>query len=293
MTTTDLEVRPPGPPATMVPATPGISWDWDQAWNLANKIARTEFVPTALRGKPESVMACVLAGQELALGPMQALQSIHVIEGKVALSAELMRALIARAGHRLDIVETGDTRVVIKGQRRDTGATAEVAWSLDDARQANLTGKQVWKAYPRAMLLARATSELARSLFPDVIAGMGYTPEEIESIAPGEHSWSVSTVEPSASAADAAQARASGVYTDASNWIQFGRVGTIDDRKTILRAFTEQADRKLTVPALTDDIEWCEQLATWLQARRDDEQDIIDAEPVIGEFDVNDPDEVV
>ena len=245
MTTTDLEVRPPGPPATMVPATPGISWD--QAWNLANKIARTEFVPTALRGKPESVMACVLAGQELALGPMQALQSIHVIEGKVALSAELMRALIARAGHRLDIVETGDTRVVIKGQRRDTGATAEVAWSLDDARQANLTGKQVWKAYPRAMLLARATSELARSLFPDVIAGMGYTPEEIESIAPGEHSWSVSTVEPSASAADAAQARASGVYTDASNWIQFGRVGTIDDRKTILRAFTEQADRKSVV----------------------------------------------
>ena len=35
-----------------------------QAWKLAEKIAATDFVPPALRGKPEAVHACILAGHE-------------------------------------------------------------------------------------------------------------------------------------------------------------------------------------------------------------------------------------
>jgi hypothetical protein len=140
-------------------------------------------VPTALRGKNEAVLACVLYGAELGLGPMQSLNSIHVIEGRTAMSPELMRAMVARHGHRIDVVENSATACEVKGIRSDTGSMATVRWTMEDAKLAGLAGKNNWKTYPRAMLLARATSELCRIVFPDVIAGLSYTPEEVSSIA--------------------------------------------------------------------------------------------------------------
>lgn len=154
---------------------------YESSWKLAQRVNSTPFVPRAMIGKPEHVLACVLYGHELGLGPMQALNSIHVIEGRAAASPELMRALVAKAGHRIDITENTNEACTMKGSRVDTGAEATVRWTIKDAQAANLAGKDNWKKYPRAMLAARATSELCRLLFPDVIAGLSYTPEEVES----------------------------------------------------------------------------------------------------------------
>ena len=173
------------PTTTLVPVEPitaAIPSTWDASWRLAQRIAATPFVPGALRNRPESVLACVLYGAELGLGPMQSLSSIHVIDSRPAAAPELMRALIARAGHRIDVRESTDDRVTLAGRRADTGAEAVVTWSMADAQRAKLAGKGAWATYPRAMLLARATSELARMLFADVIAGLSYTPEEVASI---------------------------------------------------------------------------------------------------------------
>jgi hypothetical protein len=172
MTSTELATTSP----VSVPGT------WEASWRLAQRIASTPFVPGALRGKPESVLAAVLYGQELNLGPMQSLASIHVIDGRPAAAPELMRALIARAGHRLDFLETSDECVTLSGTRADTGAKATVTWTMKDAQRAKLTGKGAWVTYPRAMLLARCTSEIARMLFADVVAGLSYTPEEAAGI---------------------------------------------------------------------------------------------------------------
>lgn len=155
---------------------------YESSWKLAQRVNTTPFVPKAMQGKPEHVLACVLYGRELGLGPMQALNSIHVIEGRAAASPELMRALVASAGHRIDITENTNEACTMKGIRVDTQAEATVRWTVEDAKLAGLTHKDNWKKYPRAMLAARCTSELCRLLFPDVIAGLSYTPEEIQSI---------------------------------------------------------------------------------------------------------------
>lgn len=142
------------------------------ALDLARSLAKTEFVPKTLRNRPEAVMAAILAGRELAVGPMQALRSIYVVEGTPTLSAALIRALILRAGHELWTSETTVTRCVLNGIRRGEDRVRTATFTITDAERAKVAGKDVWRRYPRRMLLARATSELASDAFPDVTLGL-------------------------------------------------------------------------------------------------------------------------
>jgi hypothetical protein len=63
------------------------------------------------------------------------------------------------------------------GRRHDSQQVSRVTWTLDDARRANLAGRQNWRTYPRQMLAARASAELARLIFADVIGGLAITEE--------------------------------------------------------------------------------------------------------------------
>ena len=143
---------------------------------VANVICDTPFVPDGLRGSGPAVAAAILTGRELSLGPMTSLANIHVIKGKPALSAVLMRALVQAQGHQWQDGDVTDTRAVVRGRRRGEAEWTEVAFTADQARKAGIDlGK-----YPQDKLYARATSRLARRKFADVIAGMPYSAEELE-----------------------------------------------------------------------------------------------------------------
>jgi hypothetical protein len=171
-------IEPPAP----VPAARLDSWVsvvGDVA-KLAEHIAETDFIPRALRGNPAAITAAILYGREVGLPPMQSLRWVNVIDGRPALAAESMRALVLAAGHELVFVVSTGARCVARGRRRGATQWHEVEWTLDQAQRAGLTGggpRSAWTKYPRSMLKARCTSELCRDVFPDVTGGFAAVEE--------------------------------------------------------------------------------------------------------------------
>jgi len=152
---------------------------------LAQGIANTDMVGKEIRGNVGAVSARILYAREVGLGPMQGLTQLHNVEGKVGMSAEAMRALVLQAGHEIDFPELTSARVTMRGRRRGQDAWTSVTWTLDDAKRAKLVGKFNWQAYPRHMLQARATADLCRLIFADVIHGLVAIEEYDEVIAIG------------------------------------------------------------------------------------------------------------
>jgi hypothetical protein len=169
--------------------------------DLASKISSTSFVPKSLRGKPAETAACILAGREIGIGPMESLQKIHVVDGRPTMSAELMRSLVLRAGHEIRFATLTDDTVIAEGRRAGSETWTSVKWTIKDATRIGLASKQVWKQYPRQMLSARATSELCRLLFPDALGGISYTPEDIDDDQPASKPAAVTIVRESKPAA--------------------------------------------------------------------------------------------
>lgn len=153
--------------------------EWAAMKEQVVMLANSRLVPGDLRGKPEDIMVIALAGRELSLPPMAALNKIHVIDGRPTLAAELMVALVLRAGHELVVVESDSTHALVKGRRRGSDQWQTVTFTMEEAQGAGITGKGNWKKYPAAMLRARAISALCRFAFADVLLGNSYTPDEL------------------------------------------------------------------------------------------------------------------
>jgi len=154
--------------------------DWPALLALAEGMHRSRIgVPASLK-TPEAVATVLLAGNEDGLGPIEALTELHVINGRVGRSANLMRKLVYKRipGAVIHDVEIGPERVILEGQRPGK-PPCRVEWTADDARKAKLDKKDNWVNYAEDMLYARATGRLCRRYFPDAFSSPAYTPEEL------------------------------------------------------------------------------------------------------------------
>lgn len=155
--------------------------DWAQMREQATVLVKSGFLPKAV-DTPEKAIAIMQTGRELGIGPMQALRSIHIIDGKPVMAAELIAGLVlARSpGALLRVARTSGTECVVQAARAGQEPT-EFKWTMEDAQRAGLTNKQNWRNYPRAMLRNRAIAEAARGTFPDCTMGL-YDPDELGAI---------------------------------------------------------------------------------------------------------------
>jgi len=143
-------------------------------------------------GTVQGVLATVMVGRELGLPAMASLRSIHVIEGKHALSAALMVALVLRSGlaEFFEPIEISPTSVTYETHRKGGRNPIKLTHTIEMARQAWPKAKKDWEEafngsgwgrVPTDMLVARCTARLCRLVYPDLLAGL-YTPEELAEI---------------------------------------------------------------------------------------------------------------
>lgn len=147
-------------------------------------VAASQLAPKGVTS-PQAIAVAVQAGLELGLGPVQALQSVAVINGRPVIYGDTALALAMAHPDFLDIVEEVEggvaTCVVKRRGRSDTKRT----FSEADAKKAGLWGKSgPWTQYPSRMLQMRARSFALRDSFPDAIKGVGIAEEVRDYSAP-------------------------------------------------------------------------------------------------------------
>jgi hypothetical protein len=153
----------------------GIIHSMDDAMKAAQAMAASGFFQDA-RQAAQAVVK-ILAGQELGVGPFTAMTGVYIIQGRPALSANLMAAAVKRSGrYNFRVAELTDARceIIFFEGGQECGRSS---FTAEEARKA---GTKNMDKYPRNMLYARAISNGVRWFCPDVLGGSPvYTPEEL------------------------------------------------------------------------------------------------------------------
>lgn len=143
-------------------------------------------IPYQMRGNAGDMYLLMQIAKHLNVPFITALRGLSFIgdkDVKPAMSAQLMSALVRNAGHTLreqwDPETNTATAVLI---RKDDPSFEHVAvWDEEKARVAGLwESTPTWVQYPKAMLTARAMSEVCRHAASEVLLGFSYVPEEFQ-----------------------------------------------------------------------------------------------------------------
>ncbi|EPM0510245.1 TPA: hypothetical protein QDZ12_004217 [Pseudomonas putida] len=154
----------------------------DEALKFADYLANSDIVPKDFQRKPANILVAVQWGMELGLQPMQAMQSIAVINGRPSLWGDAVIALARSSPMCEYITETDDGETATCRVKRRGEEEQVRTFSMTDAKLAGLAGKSgPWTQYPKRMRQMRARAFALRDVFPDVLRGMPVA-EEVQDI---------------------------------------------------------------------------------------------------------------
>ena len=132
-------------------------------------------------GTAPAILSTIMAGRELGLQAMASLRAFHLIEGKPTLAADLIRALIIKSGKAkfFRCSERTVERATFETQRGDDPPVSLTYTVEEKKADGPIKPGSAWEKSPADMCVARASSKLARLVFPDVVHGL-YAHEEME-----------------------------------------------------------------------------------------------------------------
>ena len=150
--------------------------------SMAQHMIRSGFFKDA-RDVSQAIVK-IHAGRELGFPPVASMTGIHIVEGKITLSAQMIGACAIKHGYRYRTIEhTNEACEVEIAKSGEVLGSAR--YTFAEAKAAGLTNKTNWRNYPRQMLLWRALAHAVRSFAPDALGGMPvYDLDEVEPLPP-------------------------------------------------------------------------------------------------------------
>ena len=229
---------------------------FEDAWRFAKMVANSDFAPKEFRGKPEACLLAIQKGAEVGLTPLEALQSIAVINGRPTIWGDAALALVQSSSQCLYVREytegDGDNlTAVCEVQRRGYPQPTVAKFSVADAKKAGLWGKSgPWTQYPARMLALRARGFALRNAFADALRGLVTAEEAQDYQTPAVSEPTPSVVKVTAAAAapvvpEDAMGKARLAISRATTFDMLDAIRTLVDKRAAEGVFDEAAKQAL------------------------------------------------
>jgi len=180
-----------------------VPTDFDGAWRIGNAVCEAGMAPRGLE-TPAKCTIAILQGLEVGLPPMQALQSISVINNRPSLWGDGALGLIQASGQLDDQDEhfegqpgTDNFKAVCVLKRKGKERPYRGEFTVAQSKTAGLWTKRgrngeptPWQTYPDRMLKMRARAFAMRDGFSDILKGLGVAEEQedvVRAAAPEQH----------------------------------------------------------------------------------------------------------
>jgi len=158
----------------------------EQVQTFCLMLSKTEFVPKAFRGKPDSIMVVGAMGARLGVDVFSAMAGIADINGRPSVYGDLMLAVCQNHPAFEDCIQAyegkpyEDEFAAICTVKRKGRAPVVGRFSVVEAKEAKLWKKAgPWENTPQRMLMMRARAFALRDAFSDALAGF-HSKEEME-----------------------------------------------------------------------------------------------------------------
>lgn len=160
------------------PASPIVARSWKEAEEVGDALARSGMM--GVQNKQQGMIVLSVCQSE-GLSLLGFMRTYHIVEGRPSMRADALLARFRERGGRYKILERSAKRAAIEtafeGQALTWEFTMADAERMEVCRDKKGELKKNWRTIPAQMLWARVTSDMVRTLCPEIVAGC-YTPEE-------------------------------------------------------------------------------------------------------------------
>ncbi|WP_154670733.1 hypothetical protein [Actinopolyspora erythraea] len=168
--------------STAAPVTPGalargahdIPATFAERVELCRFLAEADILPPRLRGQPANLMLIMHKALALDVPLSVAVDHINVLDGGTTEeSAELLRGLLYRHGHRLRWIKHDGVEAHAELTLAHDPRPREERFSIGDAQRMGLVTKDTYQADPESMLVARCSTRAVSRNCPEIALGVG------------------------------------------------------------------------------------------------------------------------